>query len=75
MKISSFKNVIVPLLFVGEVFFFGSAALAAGNKAIIGYGWDFLEATTEDGGRGESRRLQIPGTARNVEFSDARNRF
>lgn len=48
MKISSFKNVIVPLLFVGEVFFFGSAALAAGNKAIIGYGWDFLEATTED---------------------------
>ena len=48
MKSLSFKNVIVPLLFVGEVFFFGSAALAAGDKAIIGYGWDFLEATTED---------------------------
>ena len=48
MKSLSFKNVIVPLLFVGEIFFFCSAASAAGNKAIIGYGWDFLEATTED---------------------------
>jgi len=36
MKSLSFKSVVIPLLFSGEIFFFCSAASAAGNKAIIG---------------------------------------
>ena len=48
MKSARLKNIVAPLLFAGVFFFSGSVAQAAGNKAIIGYGWDFLEATTED---------------------------